>query len=164
MLDYLRKQFAYNNWANGEAFASLDRLSPAPSRAVPFFAHVLAAERLWLARLQGISTDGFVVWPKWTIEDCGRELPEITGLWHRYLSHLTEPGLRETVTYRNSQGEEWRNHVLDVLTHVTIHSGYHRGQIASEVRRFGGEPAYTDYIHAVRQGFVTERIPDAGQR
>jgi len=38
--------------------------------------------------------------------------------------------------------------------HVTIHSAYHRGQIASDVRSAGQEPAYTDYIHAVRQRFL----------
>jgi uncharacterized damage-inducible protein DinB len=35
-----------------------------------------------------------------------------------------------------------------------MHSGYHRGQIAAAVRESGGEPAYTDYIHAVRQGLI----------
>jgi len=35
-----------------------------------------------------------------------------------------------------------------------MHSTYHRGQIASAVREAGGAPAYTDYIHAVRQGLI----------
>jgi uncharacterized damage-inducible protein DinB len=44
--------------------------------------------------------------------------------------------------------------VEDILTHVLLHSAYHRGQIASQTRAAGGTPAYTDFIHAVRQGFV----------
>jgi uncharacterized damage-inducible protein DinB len=44
--------------------------------------------------------------------------------------------------------------VQDVLTHVVLHSAYHRGQIASLMRAGGAVPAYTDFIHAVRQGFV----------
>jgi uncharacterized damage-inducible protein DinB len=44
--------------------------------------------------------------------------------------------------------------VEEILTHVVIHSAYHRGQIASDVRAAGGVPAYTDYIHAVRQGLI----------
>jgi uncharacterized damage-inducible protein DinB len=44
--------------------------------------------------------------------------------------------------------------VDDVLTHVILHSAYHRGQIASAVRAGGETPAYTDLIHAVRQGLV----------
>lgn len=42
----------------------------------------------------------------------------------------------------------------DVLTHVIMHSVYHRGQIAAEVRASGSEPAYTDFIEAIRRGFV----------
>ncbi|HEY6147556.1 MAG TPA: DinB family protein [Thermoanaerobaculia bacterium] len=38
--------------------------------------------------------------------------------------------------------------------HVVIHGGYHRGQIAAELRAAGFTPAYTDYIEAVRRGRV----------
>jgi uncharacterized damage-inducible protein DinB len=35
-----------------------------------------------------------------------------------------------------------------------MHSSYHRGQIAADMRAAGVTPAFTDFIHAVRQGFV----------
>jgi uncharacterized damage-inducible protein DinB len=35
-----------------------------------------------------------------------------------------------------------------------MHSAYHRGQAALEMRAAGIQPAYTDFIHGVRQGFV----------
>ena len=31
--------------------------------------------------------------------------------------------------------------------HVIMHSAYHRGQIAADVRAAGLTPAYTDFIH-----------------
>jgi len=37
---------------------------------------------------------------------------------------------------------------------VLMHSAYHRGQVALEMRSAGLQPAYTDFIHGVRQGFV----------
>jgi uncharacterized damage-inducible protein DinB len=37
---------------------------------------------------------------------------------------------------------------------VLFHSAYHRGQIASQMRAAGFTPAYTDFIHAVREGFI----------
>lgn len=45
---------------------------------------------------------------------------------------------------------------LKVMAHVVAaqRPSYHRGQIASEVRAAGREPAYTDFIHSVRQGFI----------
>ncbi len=63
-------------------------------------------------------------------------------------------GLAETVVYKNSKGEPWTSTVEDILTHVLLHSAYHRGQIASQVRAGGEQPAYTDFIHAVRQGLI----------
>jgi uncharacterized damage-inducible protein DinB len=62
--------------------------------------------------------------------------------------------LDRPVRYTNSKGEPWTSTVEDILTHLVIHSAYHRGQIASDLRNAGQKPAYTDYIHAVRQGLI----------
>jgi uncharacterized damage-inducible protein DinB len=68
---------------------------------------------------------------------------------------VSEPGaLSQSVSYTNSKGEAWSSTVQEILTHLVIHSAYHRGQIASDLRAAGQEPAYTDYIHAVRQRLV----------
>ena len=58
------------------------------------------------------------------------------------------------MTCTNSKGEPWTSRVEDILLHVVMHSAYHRGQIASDVRASGHTPAYTDFIHCVRQGFI----------
>ena len=75
-------------------------------------------------------------------------------LWRNYLTQLSPAGFDEKIEYRNSKGEAWSSRVEDVLTHVLLHSAYHRGQVALEMRSAGIGPAYTDFIHAVRQGFV----------
>jgi uncharacterized damage-inducible protein DinB len=77
---------------------------------------------------------------------------ELNRLWHDYLNTVED--LLQGVSYKNSKGEPWTSTILDVLTHVVMHSAYHRGQIASHMREIGQAPAYTDYIHAVRQGYV----------
>jgi uncharacterized damage-inducible protein DinB len=58
------------------------------------------------------------------------------------------------VDYQNSKGENWKSRIDDILMHVITHSAYHRGQIAADMRSAGMNPAYTDFIHSVRQGFV----------
>ena len=50
-VEYLRKLFAYDSWANEEALASLRRVSDPPARAVQILAHVASAQRLWWGRL-----------------------------------------------------------------------------------------------------------------
>jgi len=44
--------------------------------------------------------------------------------------------------------------VQDILTHVLLHSVYHRGQIAADLRAGGAQPPYTDFIHAARQNLI----------
>ena len=74
--------------------------------------------------------------------------------WAGFLDEPEGADLDGGVAYRNSQGEAWTSTVGDILTHVVSHSAYHRGQVASELRAAGFAPAYTDFIHAVRQGFI----------
>ena len=39
----------------------------------------------------------------------------------------------------------------DLLHHVAMHGMYHRGQVAQDVRRQGGEPVSTDLIFYLRE-------------
>lgn len=88
------------------------------------------------------------------LEQCEAQITELAHLWREYVAQLSPAGLSERVAYKNSKGEPWNSTVEDVLTHVVLHSAYHRGQIASLMRAAGEQPAYTDYIHAVRQGLI----------
>jgi uncharacterized damage-inducible protein DinB len=94
------------------------------------------------------------VWPSSTIEQCEVLADEEASAWKNYLGKISEGGLEKSVEYRNTKGEVWWSRVEDVLMHVIMHSAYHRGQIATQMRRAGMEPALTDFIHAVRSGFV----------
>lgn len=159
--------FAYDRWANAEVLAALRGAgsaarhgagsaeaiaAPAP-RSLRFMAHILAAERLWLGRLRRDKTP-VVVWPDLTLDQCDAALAEIARPWEDYLGGLLDSSLGERVEYVNSKGEPWTSAVGDILTHVVTHSSYHRGQIATDMRAAGLAPAYTDFIHAVRQGRV----------
>jgi uncharacterized damage-inducible protein DinB len=142
----------YDIWANGETVESL-RQGPPPARSLKWMGHIVAAEYLWLARLRQ-EPARLSVWPDLPVEECAACLGELSGMWHEYLANAGPRRLAEQVAYTNSKGEEWTSAVEDILTHVTIHSAYHRGQIASDLRAAGQTPAYTDFIHAVRQGFI----------
>ena len=141
----------YDAWANAETLASLGAVAPAA--AVRWMAHIPAAELLWLGRLREQPSE-LPVWPDLDLEEIGRALDGARLGWADYLAGLDETDLAEGLGYRNSQGEFWVSTVDDILTHVVVHSAYHRGQIAAAVRDAGGRPSYTDFIHAARQGLV----------
>ena len=153
VIEHFQRLFRYDAWANREVGASLQAVNPAPARSVKLFAHILSAERLWLERLLG-EKQTLPVWPDVTLAKCKRETDELADLWRDYLARLTEAGLGETASYKNTKGESWSSTRQDILLHVTMHSAYHRGQIAADMRAAGFTPAYTDFILAVRQGLI----------
>jgi len=149
----LRRLFDYDRWANREALASLRAAAPPPARSLELMGHIVAAELLWHARLTGTTAE-LPVWPALGVAQCGTWLDALDALWTTYLDRSVPGRLADRVSYRNTKGEAHTSTVDDVLTHVVMHSAYHRGQIASDVRASGHEPAYTDFIHAVRTGRI----------
>ncbi|HUR95950.1 MAG TPA: DinB family protein [Gemmatimonadales bacterium] len=147
-----RKMLEHDGWANVAALAAL-RAGHAPEPARAWMAHLVASERLWLARLLE-EPSAMPVWPDLDLDSCAAELTGLQAEWMRYLESIDGHGLNEGVAYRNSKGEFWTSTVGDILTHVVLHASYHRGQIASAIRAAGGTPAYTDFIHAVRTGLI----------
>ncbi len=168
MKNFLR-MFAYDYWANRECLAAMRAARAISPDTVGRMAHILSAQKLWLERILK-QRQSMPVWPGSTIEDCMALADEMSSAWRSYLiqftsqlttqfttqlgTHLPPGSLDDQVEYRNSKGQAWSSRVEDVLTHVLFHSAYHRGQIALQIRASGTEPAYTDFIHAVRQGFV----------
>jgi len=153
MLSYIRRLFRYDDWANQEVVAALKGLPTPPPRSLKILAHILSAERLWLERLRS-EKQTYPVWPDFTIEQCRKEVEQLPQLWTAHLSLFKEEDLPRSLRYKNSKGETWTGQTLDILMHVVLHSAYHRGQIAADMRAAGFSPAYTDFIHAVRQEFV----------
>jgi uncharacterized damage-inducible protein DinB len=153
LLEHLRRQFTYDEWANREVLAAL-KATPRPSaRLLQLLAHILSAERLWLERIRK-QPQSLPVWPEFSLDQCGAQITELDRLIQDYLGQLSSITLSEDVVYRNSKGQPWKSTVQDILTHVLLHSAYHRGQIATAMRAGGEQPAYTDFIHAVRQGLI----------
>jgi uncharacterized damage-inducible protein DinB len=151
LADHLLRQFSYDQWANREVLNSIRKTGTNDERSLQLMSHILAAERVWLERLMQ-RPQSVAVWPKADLTSCQSENEALAGLWIEYLSKATN--FDQSISYKNSKGETWTSSIGDVLTHVLMHSAYHRGQIASHMRACGQTPAYTDFIHAVRQGLV----------
>ena len=153
LLDHFRRQFTYDEWANREVLAGLRASAQSATRPLQLLAHILSAERLWLERLKQ-QPQTFPVWPDFTLDQCEQKITELAQLWREYLAQLSPTELSKKISYQNSKGDPYTSTVEDVVTHVALHSAYHRGQIASLMRAAGEQPAYTDFIHPVRQGLI----------
>jgi uncharacterized damage-inducible protein DinB len=152
-MPWIERLFAHDRWANREMLAMLRAGGGEPARAVTLLAHILAAEQLWLERLRG-QPPSLPVWPELSLDECAQLLDSLAGAWRAQLAGMADADMDRRVDYTNTRGEPWSNSAGDILTHVVLHSSHHRGQIAAAVRGAGSAPGYTDFIHAVRQGFV----------
>lgn len=162
-LEYLRKLYRYDHWANQEVAHALQAAPQPPARSVRLMGHVVGTEWTWRSRILPESKK-MAVWPQLTVEQILREVEELHTAWADDLGRLTPARLLESATYTNSKGEHFSSQLGDILMHVMMHSAYHRGQIAGDMRASGLEPVYTDFIHAVRQGMVGSQAPKSTGR
>jgi uncharacterized damage-inducible protein DinB len=140
----------YESWANRRVLACL-REHPGETRGWHVFAHVLAAQELWLARLRGEDSDGMEVWPEWGPDQCQEALDRAEAGLAEFERGLGPELLERRVSYRNTKGTPYTTRVHDILRHLNRHGVYHRGQVALAVRLGGGSPVNTDYIAWVRE-------------
>lgn len=148
MKECVPRLVAHMKWADHQVLTAL-RARSTPE-ALRWFAHVLAAERVWLLRLRGENSSGQKVWPVLTLDECEKTARENATQFDTLVAKLDEPELSRSVTYVNTAGRTFTNSVADILLQVMVHGAHHRGQIASSLRTAGGTPPALDYIRFVR--------------
>ena len=146
LLEQFRKNFEYDHWANGLFLKALEEMPAPPEKAVKGFAHILFALDVWLARLMNEDLSGFTdPNPPYTLAECRKKQEELHAKWKAYLSQLTPEAMRASIAYPNLKGKRFEQSVQNILTHVSHHSHYHRGQLATLVAQAGGKRPNSDY-------------------
>jgi uncharacterized damage-inducible protein DinB len=148
-LAYVRRLFDYDSTAHERLLNTLRAADPLDADTRETFAHLLAAKQVWLARLTGSPAD-VPIWPDWSWDDCDRAIKANRSGFAEYLNRRSDNDLTAPVAYQNSRGTAFETPVRDILMHVLVHSGHHRGQIAAALRDQGHAPINTDYITHVR--------------
>ena len=151
MAAHFERMWEFEAWANRRALESIAQLGE-PGECLRLFGHILAAQRAWLTRLDGGDSSQVELFPTPTIEECEDGLTEIDRKGLAYLAGLGDDALEPEIVYANQTGKTFRNPPRDILTHLGMHSHYHRGQIAILVRQAGATPAVTDFIAFCRLG------------
>jgi len=155
MKPYLARLLDHACWANARTLASLQSVEP-PVEAVRLFAHVLTTERIYHERMEGQDPWPQDFWPDLSLEACASLMPANRDRYRGFLDACDEADLLRPVRYRNSRGIVYHTPIVDLMTHVMLHGEHHRGQIAQRLRRYGGEPALTDFIAYVREHDAAE--------
>jgi uncharacterized damage-inducible protein DinB len=163
MQDDFTSLFAFNRWANAKMLDACRKLTPEQYGAEPVpgwgsvrstVYHIAVVTDGWLRALaddpdQSLPTEADVQTP----DDAARILERTDRTLDVILSALTPERLATPRTF----SRRGRTAVLPpwmVLRHVVNHTTYHRGQVASKLKRFGIQQPETDLVY-----WAFEQIP-----
>lgn len=149
MLGTIRRLWLHVAWADHLLLEALEASPPAPAESLREYAHILGADEIWLARLEGRSATA-PVWPKMELPQLRRVVQELHAAYGRYLAALDGDRLLDQVSYTTSAGLAYSTPAQDILLHVALHAHYHRGKVNLLLRQAGLAPAPADYIAFIR--------------
>jgi uncharacterized damage-inducible protein DinB len=171
MKDDFASLYAYNRWADRRVVEACRKLTPEQYAAEPVpgwssvrssLVHIAVVTDGWL---RGVAGESPQTWPTEadlpTVEDIERLLDHAYRTFEEVLPTLTPERLTTPRLFRGRS----RSAVLPpwvVLRHVVNHSTYHRGQVASKLKRFGVEQPMTDFVLWVLEQAPQPERPSGG--
>lgn len=148
LIDHMRWADEVTATALAEVMIGGDR--PELGDATRLYAHIAAAEHLWLSRIEA-TPPTVAVWPALSLDEARALAVREGARFAALVEGADDATLGRVVSYRNSKGQDFVNVVSDIVTHVATHGEHHRGQIARLVRAAGGVPPNTDFIQFARR-------------
>lgn len=158
MKEHLVNLLNYELWANQRVIAALETVDVPPTRALEVMGHILSAQHAWFGRISGetvfvsIWEDIPVVWMAETADRQHRHMLD-------YLNTTTEGEIYQQYAFTDAQGETSHTTMLNLLTHMSHHAAYHRGQVVQLIRPLLTTAPVTDYIVWVREHQTTASEP-----
>ena len=163
MQDDVVALFAYDRWANTKVLDACRKLTAEQYVAEPVpgwssvrstIDHIALVTELHLRTLAGdlderIPTEADLA----TVDDAARLLERAYRRFEELLPTLTPERLNTVLTLRR-RGRTATLPPWAMLRHIVNHSTYHRGQVASKLKRFGIEQPNTDFFF-----WAIEQVP-----
>jgi uncharacterized damage-inducible protein DinB len=166
MNDDFASLFAFNRWANRKMLDACRKLTPEQYVAEPVSGwpsvratvwHIAIVTDGWLRALAGEPNESFPSEAELaTVDDAERLLVRAYQRFDELLPGLTPERLATLVTLRR-RGRVATLPPWAVLRHIVNHTTYHRGQVASKLKRFGVQQPETDLVY-----WIFEQIPQPG--
>lgn len=143
----LIQYFHFTRWANNLVISALNDLERI-DKAEYLLSHILNAHRIWNSRALGEQPEVLA------FDSVGRSMCDSVDRenYHRTLQILSDSKATDTITYVDTEDNEYETTIQDIFLHVANHSTHHRGQLVSLIREHGVKPPTTDYVAWERAG------------
>ena len=160
--DDIQLLYAYHRWANGRVLQAAAALSPEQfTRDLggsfvsvrDTLVHIIRSEWGWLTYWKATSHSAAFLQDLWDEDNPffrPGAFPDVTAVAQKwaevekeqieFVDSVTEEALRRTLPVLEKQ-----LNLAHLMQHLANHSTYHRGQIASMIRRLDAEPLPTDF-------------------
>lgn len=146
MREYFKQIFEHEHWANLKVLESIICASETPQRAIEIFSHTIAAQRIWLDRINGNMTE-LKVWEVFN-KEIMLELLEIN--YAEICKIIDNQDFEQLIAYQTSNGQHFTSTINQILTHLALHASYHRGQVVLLLKNKVEPLPATDFILYVR--------------
>lgn len=158
--DTLRLHLDYSAWASNRLLEAASLLSheeltrdfqTADKNVVSTLAHAFAADRIWLARIQGNPPAAFIGDTDRQLGTLQSEWPALQQRWKQWAAPLTDQDVLAKISYKDLKGNPYTTPLWQIMLHVVNHATHHRGQVAGFLRSMGRTPPPLDLIAFYRQ-------------
>lgn len=123
----------------------------ADKSVVGTLAHVFAADRVWMARIQGQPPAKFITDADRDLPLLNREWPALLQVWQQWAAGLTEENVTRIASYQDIKGNSFTTEWWKIVLHVVNHGTHHRGQVSGFLRAMGQVPPPLDLMAYYRQ-------------
>ena len=109
-------------------------------------AHIYAADRVWLGRIQGNPPAAFITDADRDLAVLQREWPALLHRWKQWAAPMSDEDILAKLTYKSMLGGERTTPLWQIVLHVVNHGTHHRGQVSGFLRAMGKTPPPLDLI------------------
>jgi uncharacterized damage-inducible protein DinB len=157
--EVLRTHLDYTAWASRLLVEAAGRLSreeltrdfaTADKNVLGTLVHVYAADRTWLARIEGRAQTAFVTEPDYQLAVLENDWPALLGRWREWAAALTDDAAARAIAYSDFSGHPWQQPVWQIVLHMVNHGTHHRGQVSGFLRAMGHVPPKLDLVFYYR--------------
>ncbi|ENZ7197723.1 DinB family protein [Klebsiella variicola] len=164
----LQTLYGYNSWANVDLFNKLESFAPEKygtelETALRLISHYYVVSRIFAGHLQGV--------PHGFTSDNLDKIPALNDLkaavmssdqWYLdYLRTVSPATLSQPVAFTFTDGDKGYMTREEILTHVALHGGYHRGEVGRVLWQLSITPPWDTFAVYLHQSEPARRWQDA---